>query len=89
MNSSRAVVLASSLLLLGASMGFAQGHTMSFFVTSVGLGDGANLGGLAGADAHCQALADTAGVGHRTRGAPISVRKPLARGASPRVTALA
>src|ERR1700761_1567127 len=30
---------------------------MSFFVTSVGNGDGANLGGLAGADAHCQALA--------------------------------
>ena len=29
---------------------------MSFFVTSVGKGDGANLGGLAGADAHCQAL---------------------------------
>jgi hypothetical protein len=36
---------------------------MSFFVTSVGLGDGANLGGLAGADAHCQALADAAGRG--------------------------
>jgi hypothetical protein len=35
---------------------------MSFFVTSVGKGDGANLGGLAGADAHCQALAKTAGV---------------------------
>ena len=36
---------------------------MSFFVTSVGKGDGANLGGLAGADAHCQALAKAAGVG--------------------------
>ena len=34
---------------------------MSFFVTSVGLGDGANLGGLAGADAHCQKLAEAAG----------------------------
>ena len=33
---------------------------MSFFVTSVGKGDGANLGGLAGADAHCQALAKAA-----------------------------
>ena len=39
---------------------------MSFFVTSVGKGDGANLGGLAGADAHCQALATAAGVGNRT-----------------------
>jgi hypothetical protein len=34
---------------------------MSFFVTSVGKGDGANLGGLAGADAHCTALAKAAG----------------------------
>lgn len=34
---------------------------MSFFVTSVGLGDGANLGGLAGADAQCVALAAAAG----------------------------
>jgi hypothetical protein len=34
---------------------------MSFFVTSAGPGDGANLGGLAGADAHCQQLAAAAG----------------------------
>src|SRR5688572_19850588 len=34
---------------------------MSFFVTSVGSGNGANLGGLAGADAHCQMLAEAAG----------------------------
>jgi hypothetical protein len=34
---------------------------MSFFITSVGKGDGANLGGLAGADAHCQSLAEAAG----------------------------
>lgn len=39
---------------------------MSFFTTSVGKGDGANLGGLAGADAHCQALAAAAGAGNRT-----------------------
>ena len=41
----------------------AQRQPMSFFVTSVGKGDGANLGGLAGADAHCQALAKAAGRG--------------------------
>lgn len=35
--------------------------TMTFFVTSVGAGDGANLGGLEGADAHCQKLAEAAG----------------------------
>src|SRR6056297_908614 len=34
---------------------------MSFFITSVGMGDGANLGGLAGADAHCQKLAAASG----------------------------
>lgn len=39
---------------------------MSFFVTSVGGGSGANLGGLAGADRHCQTLAQTAGGGGKT-----------------------
>jgi hypothetical protein len=39
---------------------------MSFFVTSVGKGDGGNLGGLAGADAHCQSLAAAAGRGNVT-----------------------
>jgi hypothetical protein len=34
---------------------------MTFFITSAGPGDGANLGGLAGADAHCQQLAEAAG----------------------------
>lgn len=34
---------------------------MGFFVTSVGIGEGGNLGGLAGADAHCQTLAEAAG----------------------------
>jgi hypothetical protein len=38
---------------------------MGFFVTSVGKGDGANLGGLAGADAHCLSLAQAAGMGPR------------------------
>ena len=39
---------------------------MSFFITSEGPGDGANLGGLAGADAHCQELAEAAGAGEKT-----------------------
>ena len=39
---------------------------MSFFVTSVGLGDGANLGGLDGADGHCQRLATATGRGDST-----------------------
>jgi hypothetical protein len=44
----------------------AQQNQMSFFVTSVGTGNGANLGGLAGADKHCQTLAAAAGGGNRT-----------------------
>ena len=39
---------------------------MGFFVTSVGVGDGGNLGGLEGADAHCAKLAEAAGVTGRT-----------------------
>jgi hypothetical protein len=38
---------------------------MSFFVTSAGPGKGGDLGGLEGADRHCQALAQSAGVGER------------------------
>ena len=38
---------------------------LGFFITSVGIGDGANLGGLDGADAHCQTLAAAVGAGNR------------------------
>lgn len=38
-------------------------NDMSFFVTSIGLGNGANLGGIPGADQHCQKLATAAGIG--------------------------
>ena len=41
-------------------------NSLGFFITSVGGGDGANLGGLAGADAHCQKLAAAVGQGNRT-----------------------
>lgn len=58
---------------LGAGSLFAQQpppagkpEAMSFFITSVGTGTGANLGGLAGADAHCQKLAAAAGAGDKT-----------------------
>jgi hypothetical protein len=46
---------------------------MSFFITSVGSGKGADLGGLAGADAHCQKLAAAAGAGAKTWRAYLSV----------------
>jgi hypothetical protein len=47
---------------------------MGVFLTSVGTGDGANLGGLTGADAHCQSLADAVGSGGRTWRAYLSTQ---------------
>ena len=58
---------------------------MGFFITSVGLGDGGNLGGLAGADAHCQALADAAGAGNRSWAAYLSTQGPNAVNARDRI----
>jgi hypothetical protein len=57
---------------------------MSFFVTSTGSGKGADLGGLAGADRHCQALAEAAGAGGRTWRAYLSTQ---AAGGEPAVDA--
>ena len=54
------------LCLLSVSSAFAQASEMSFFLTSVGSGDGAKLGGLTGADAHCQSLAAAVGAGGKT-----------------------
>lgn len=61
------VVLGVAVFAAVASLGVsAQQNQMSFFITSAGPGDGANLGGLAGADKHCQTLAAAAGAGNRT-----------------------
>jgi hypothetical protein len=57
---------------------------MSFFVTSVGKGNGADLGGLAGADAHCQSLAAAVGAGGKTWRAYLSA---AATATSPAVNA--
>ena len=53
------------LLILSMAV-FAEEQPMSFFITSQGPGNGANLGGLAGADAHCQSLAAAVGAGNRS-----------------------
>ena len=61
--------VSASLAVLGLSPlagAQAQQADMSFFVTSVGSGKGADLGGLEGADAHCQMLAEAAGAGAKT-----------------------
>ena len=52
----------------------AQDSGMTFFVTSVGPGSGANLGGLAGADQHCLKLAEAAGAGSKTWRAYLSTQ---------------
>jgi len=72
MNRTRYAVAAFALAILpGSFLALAQQvasppHPMTFFVTSVGLGKGANLGGLEGADAHCQTLATAVGAGGHT-----------------------
>jgi hypothetical protein len=53
----------------------ADESAMSFFITSTGLGSGANLGGIEGADAHCQALAESAGAGRREWRAYLSTQE--------------
>jgi hypothetical protein len=62
----------------------AQTPQMGFFITSAGPGKGADLGGLAGADAHCQKLAGAAGAGARTWHAYLST---TAAGNQPAVNA--
>jgi hypothetical protein len=65
-------------ILLGLQLGVAQEnserHPMTFFVTNVGLGKGADLGGLSGADAHCQMLAAAVGAGNHTWHAYLSTQ---------------
>jgi hypothetical protein len=51
-----------------------QSPNMTFFVTSIGLGKGADLGGLQGADAYCQTLATRAGAGAKTWRAYLSTQ---------------
>ena len=53
---------------------FIPSELMSFFVTSEPIGNGGDLGGLEGADAHCQRLATNAGAGHRTWRAYLSTQ---------------
>jgi len=63
----KAIVLTAGLVSCGLGVNAsAQQADMTFFITSVGSGKGADLGGLAGADAHCQPLAQAAGAGNKT-----------------------
>jgi len=71
-----ALLLVSFLALAqeGGQQSAAQRHPMTFFVTSVGVGNGGNLGGLAGADAHCLMLATAVGAGNHTWHAYLSTQ---------------
>ena len=71
-------------LVMGTSLANAGDHPMGFFVTSQGMGQGANLGGLAGADAHCVKLATAAGSSGRTWRAYLSTQVEGKRGISAR-----
>ncbi|MEO6380534.1 MAG: lectin [Nitrobacter sp.] len=67
--------LAAAMLATAAAQpAYAQTADMSFFVTSAGIGNGGNLGGLAGADNHCQTLAQAAGAGAKTWHAYLSTQ---------------
>ena len=93
MKNIKAIVFAcafASVVSTGAYVVFAQqppqpAQPMSFFITSAGKGDGANLGGVAGADAHCQALAAAAGRGGATWHAYMSTQGPNAIHARDRI----
>ncbi len=71
---SLATAVAVSFVTLAAPPAGAQQAEMSFFVTSAGPGKGADLGGLAGADAHCQKLAASVGAGAKTWKAYLSTQ---------------
>ena len=73
-----------AVLASGAALAQDADPRMSFFLTSAGPGNGADLGGLAGADRHCQALAASMGSGNRTWRAYLSTS---ASGGPPAVNA--
>lgn len=82
-----AFVLSAQQPAAPAAAQAAPRQPMSFFVTSVGKGDGANLGGLAGADAHCQALGAAAGRADAVWRAYLSTQGPGAVNARDRIGA--
>jgi hypothetical protein len=78
------VVCVAAIAAFVAQPASAQSAATTFFVTSNGPGNGANLGGLVGANAHCQALAQAAGAGGKTWHAYLSTQ---AAGGQPAVNA--
>lgn len=82
-----ATALLATVIAIASYSAYAQDikfENMGFFVTSVGLGKGGDLGGLEGADAHCQNLAEAAGAGDRTWQAYLSTEVEGTRGINAR-----
>ena len=88
------VLLLGAVVLIGQQAGQGRGgqggaqappQPMSFFITSVGKGDGANYGGLMGADAYCQSMAAAAGRGSSTWHAYLSTQGANAVNARDRI----
>jgi hypothetical protein len=92
-----AIVALTALPLVGQAQAPAQGQgqggrqggapqqPLGFFVTSTPIGNGANLGGLEGADKHCQTLAAAVGAGNRVWRAYLSTQGPNAVNARDRI----
>ena len=74
-----ALISGATLIVAGSIAAKAQDGGMTFFITSAGSGDGANLGGLEGADAICQKLAEAAGSTGKTWHAYLSTSTVNAR----------
>ncbi len=79
------VYAAVAIMAALSAPAMAQQSEMSFFITSEGLGKGADLGGLQGADAHCQKLAESVGAGGKTWHAYLSTQGAGAVNARDRV----
>src|SRR5688572_15217883 len=77
----------AGLALTMATAANAQETRMSFFITSSGSGNGANLGGIEGADQHCQTLAEAAGSSGQTWRAYLSTQGDGAVNARDRIGA--
>lgn len=79
-----AIAVLAAVIVVPAASATAADKKTSFFVTSKGIGNGGNLGGLAGADAHCKKLAEAASITGRTWRAYLSTQVEGKRGISAR-----
>lgn len=85
-NHARLLMVTAAVALGGTTLGHAQTAVeMTFFVSSAGSGNGADFGGLEGADKHCQTLASAVGAGNKTWRAYLSTQGANAVNAKDRI----